>query len=224
MVAGGVTEVVGGDFGNLERLRSTWQDRKATTCGPKPARKPVSARRIRAAKGQHRYDAEYLVHMGRSGARPALRPRRRDHRIDRLRLVDEPHPGTPGSFFLSLDPCRYRLSCPVGDGLATDLARSQSHPGLARGHAALATNSGERQPLVALCRDDPGGAVWLGAFWCPHAELFGLVRAVSRSADYFARSGSGPGLGGPPYPVRLCAAGADRHPPRGGAVASLCPA
>ena len=97
-------------------------------------------------------------------------------------------------------------------------------PALPVGHAALATDCSERQPLGALRRDHSGGGAGLGAFRRPHAELFGLVRAVSRSADYLARQGSGQGLGGPPYPVRLCAAGADRDPPRGRAVASLRPA
>src|SRR6185503_10644277 len=112
----------------------------------------------------------------------------------------------------------------AADGVPADLARPQPDAGLARGHAALATDGGEPQPLGALRRDHSGGGAWLGAFRRPHAELFGLVRAVPRSADYIARQGSGPGLGGPPYLVRLCAAGADRDPPRGGAVAPLCSA
>ena len=227
MAAGaGSRSVVGGDFGNLERLRSTWQDRKATTSGPQTGAQarvgPVDPSGERPAPIMIRNTSSTWGGLARClhwilGAR--------DHRHDRLWLVDEPLPGTPGSLFLSLDPCRYRLSRAAADGVATDLARPQSDPGLARGHAALATDSGERQPLVALCRDDPGGAAWLGAFRRPHAELF----EIGSGCFTFRRL---------PRPTgKRPAAWEDRHilfayvllaliahPSRGGAVASLCPA
>ena len=98
-------------------------------------------------------------------------------------------------------------------------------PALPGGHAALATDRGERQPLGALCRDHPGGAAWLGAFRRPHAELFEIAFGLFHVPQITS-------------PDKV-AAGAyeDRHilfayvllalivhPPRGGAVASLRPA
>src|SRR3954447_10115593 len=89
------------------------------------------------------HDTKYLVHLGQPGALVTLGPRGRDHRHDRLRLVDEPHPGARRPVFLSLDPCGYRLSLAGADGVAADLARSQSDAGLACGQAALATDTRE---------------------------------------------------------------------------------
>ena len=67
-------------------------------------------------------------------------------------------------------------------------------PALPAEFAALGTDRGARQPRRALCRHHPGGDAGLGAFRRAHAELFGLVRAVSRSADHLARQGRGRGL------------------------------
>ena len=57
------------------------------------------------------------------------------------------------------------------------MARPQPDPGLARVHAALATDGGEPQPLVALRRDHFGGGAWLGAFGARtpnYSDWFGL--------------------------------------------------
>ena len=59
------------------------------------------------------------------------------------------------------------------------------------GYAALAADRGACQPRCALCRHHPGGDAGLGAFRRAYAELFGLVRPVSRPADYLARQGGG---------------------------------
>src|SRR5882757_4333192 len=200
--------------GSRERMPAVWNDSNRLGKTGKlrlPARNRCASPRRRGGserrKARTDHDTKYLVHLGQPGALSALASRRRNHRHDRLRLVDEPHPGAPGPFFLSLDPCRYRLSRAAADGAAADVAWPQPDPGLAGGHAALATDGGEPQPLVALRRDHSGFGAWLGAFRRPHAEVFGLVRAVSRSADHFARPGGGPGVGRPPYPVRVCAAG-----------------
>src|SRR6185369_12466769 len=82
------------------------------------------------------HDTKFLVVLGQSGALVSLASRRRDHRLDRLWLVDEPHPGAPGSFLLPLDPCRYRLSRAAADDAPPDLARPQSDAGLACRHTA----------------------------------------------------------------------------------------
>src|SRR4029077_16240325 len=59
------------------------------------------------------------------------------------------------------------------------------------------------------------------AFRRTHAELFGLVRAVSRAADYLSRQGGGGRLRRSPHLLCLCAAGADRDPFRGRRMAPL---
>src|SRR4051794_2607433 len=69
------------------------------------------------------HDTKYGLQLGQPGALVTLDSRGRDYRHDRFRLVDEPHPSASGPFFLSLDPCRYRLSRAAADGVAADVAR-----------------------------------------------------------------------------------------------------
>src|SRR3954449_3201524 len=107
-------------------------------------------------------DEKHRIELGPRFALAALGPRPRHPRDDRLRLVDEPHPGPGGPVLLSLDPRQYRLRHPGSDAAQADLARHQPVAGDAVGYASLATHAGVDQSLDALCRHIAGGDAGLG--------------------------------------------------------------
>jgi hypothetical protein len=77
------------------------------------------------------HDRQHQAKLGKRFPPVSLNPRLAHPRHDRLRLVDESHPGARGPVFLAIDPCRYRLSDSAADGDPAGVAMDQSAAGIA---------------------------------------------------------------------------------------------
>src|SRR5215472_11510967 len=136
-------------------------------------------------------DREYVVGLGQRLQVASLDSWPRDHRLDRLRLVDEQLHAARRSLLPSLYSLRHRLCCAVIDGGPPDLAQPQSDARFASGYATMAAHRCPGQSVGALSRHCVCVDTRLGAFRRAPAEpeLRELLRLVHRAAVHLARQG-----------------------------------